>query len=136
MESTGEAQASRKKLVSKTFTSSITEGYDGQSAAPQVRPQTTKNGRSKTLYDGKKLILEGSSTRNERNWESTVFSSSKIEKSKRRPLNKPDHGKANLFGDEPQIMQRRDEYKKAGFNRKSMTELEMLPKNYSATKRS
>jgi hypothetical protein len=82
--------------------------------------------------------LEGSSTRNEANWESSVFSGSQIVKGKKKLLNKPDHGKETFYGNEGSTMHRRNDFNKAGFekNSKSMTKFEMIPKDYDATKRS
>tara|TARA_B110000285_G_C15104468_1_gene607080 strand:+ start:474 stop:710 length:237 start_codon:yes stop_codon:yes gene_type:complete len=69
---------SKKRFASNTFKSTINvyepeintgDEAAGVMAAPEVRqPPKTARARASTHYDGKKLILEGSSTRNEANW--------------------------------------------------------------------
>ncbi len=52
------------------------------------------------MYDGKKLELYASSTRDEKNWGSNVFSDSYIEQPRRKPLAKKDAGYEGLYGNE------------------------------------
>lgn len=141
----------KKRVASNTFKSTINvyepeintgenaAGVGVSMAAPEARqpPKTARN-RAQSYYDGKKLTLQGSSTRNEANWQSTVFADSVIEKGKKKLLNKPDHGKETFYGNDDMKMERRNDFVKAGFEKgsQSMTKFEMVPKDYNATKRS
>jgi hypothetical protein len=51
-------------------------------------------------------------------------------------LGKKDHGKGALYGDENYQYERKNMTSGFQKNSASMTQLEMLPKDYSATKRS
>jgi hypothetical protein len=52
---------------SKTFSSSILVYH------PEVTQTKKQQIKDTTYVDGRKMVIGGSSTRNEKNWESTVF---------------------------------------------------------------
>lgn len=82
------------------------------------------------------MVIGGSSTRNEKNWTSTVFSNDTNGFSaKKKLLGKEDNGKGALYGDENHQYERKT--MSSGFHKNaSMTTLEMIPKDYTATRRS
>ena len=51
--------------------------------------------------------MTGSSTRNEKNWNSSIFSESMIEKPTRKHLAKKDSGNVGLYGDEKMVYEKR-----------------------------
>ena len=100
--------------------------------------QRHRHSRNDSIFDGKKMFITGSVTRDEKKWHSTIFD--EIERSQaatnRKLLGKQDAGKAGLYGDDPSNYERRDEYNQSFLRgSKSMSDLELVPKDYNATKR-
>ena len=82
------------------------------------------------------MVIGGSSTRNEKNWQSSVFSQGGGNQKTKKLLSKADGGYGALYGDEKVKYERKSMNQGFHKNSQSMSKLEMIPVDYSATKRS
>ena len=93
-------QLNKSMHESKTYKSSILvyrPEDDGQHEAAVAKAQKKKD----TYVDGKRMVIGGSTTRDEKNWSSNIFASDKTKKMPvKKLLGKNDQGKGALYGDE------------------------------------
>ena len=82
------------------------------------------------------MVIAGSSSRTEKYWQSSVFSQERGQEKTKKLLSKADGGYKALYGDENVKYERKSMNQGFHKNSQSMSKLEMLPADYSATKRS
>ena len=85
----------------------------GNEAAPRLpaKEKYKRHSRNEHIFDGKRMFLSGSTTRDEKKWQSNIFENASTPQNvTRKLLGKKDAGKAGLYGDEANQYERKDEY--------------------------